>query len=160
MRTQALIATLALVVWSGSSVATRQADTAALAQFAGTWVGTQAWAIDDPPPGARDDQPVTLTVEVTGGKVQGSLTPFLGSEEGATFAEARLVGEELHATATIGRPRAGGRGRGIGGWKQDTTVALVFRVHDVTMSGTAAVRIGDVPWTRLTYSLGKKRARY
>ena len=33
-------------------------------RFAGTWVGTQAWAIENPPPGSRQDQPVTLEIEV------------------------------------------------------------------------------------------------
>jgi len=29
--------------------------------FVGTWVGTQRWAIANPPPGANPDQPVSIT---------------------------------------------------------------------------------------------------
>ena len=36
-------------------------------RFAGTWVGTQAWAIKDPPPGASKDQQVTLELQVVEG---------------------------------------------------------------------------------------------
>lgn len=131
------------------------------ARFAGTWVGTQAWAIDDPPPGSSQDQAVTLEIEVVDGKIVGSMMPFLGGEEGATFVDARIVGEELHATAVVGRPRPQGAGRrGGGGFKEATRIAFVFRNAGVTMHGTADVRMGDVPWMTFRYELGKKRARY
>jgi hypothetical protein len=55
------------------------------ARFEGTWVGTQAWALEKPPPGASQEQPVTLTLEVVDGKVTGTMTPFLGGEDGATI---------------------------------------------------------------------------
>ena len=131
------------------------------ARFAGTWVGTQAWAIDNPPPGSSQDQAVTLEIEVVEGKIVGSMTPFLGGEEGATFAAARIVGDELHATAIVGRPRPQGAGRrGGGGFKESTRIAFVFRNTGVTMNGTADVRMGDVPWMKFRYDLGKKRSRY
>lgn len=130
------------------------------ARFAGTWVGTQAWAIDDPPPGSSQDQAVTLEIEVVDGKIVGSMTPFLGGEDGASFVDARIVGEELHATAVVGRPRPQGTGRRGGGFKESTRIAFVFRNAGVTMSGTADVRMGDVPWMKFRYALGKKRARY
>jgi len=34
------------------------------ARFVGTWVGTQAWAIPNPPPGANNEQPVTLELQL------------------------------------------------------------------------------------------------
>jgi hypothetical protein len=36
----------------------------------------------------------------------------------------------------------------------------VFRNDGVTMTGTADVRMGEVPWTKFKYDLGKKRSRY
>ena len=131
-------------------------------RFAGTWVGTQAWAIDNPPPGSNNDQPVTLTLEVVEGKVTGTMTPFLGGEDGATIVDSVIIGEELRATAVAGRPRpqvAGRRGGGAG-WKDPIRIAFVFRNDGVTMTGTADVRMGDVPWMKFKYDLGKKRSRY
>jgi hypothetical protein len=129
-------------------------------RFAGTWVGTQRWAIDNPPPGARADQPVMLTIEVTDGNVTGSMEPFLGGDEGATFVETRIVGEELHATAVIGRPRPAAARRGPPSWKEAVSIAFVFRNDGVEMTGTADVKMGDVPWMTFNYQLGRKRARY
>ena len=132
-------------------------------RFAGTWVGTQAWALENPPPGASQDQPVTLTLDVVEGKVVGAMVPFLGGEEGATIVEGTIVGDELRATAIVGRPRPqveGRRGGGPPGWKDSIRVAFVFRNDGVTMNGTADVRLGDVPWLAFKYDLGKKRNRY
>lgn len=130
------------------------------ARFTGTWVGTQAWDIDDPPPGSSQDQPVTLELQVVDGRFVGVMKPFLGGEEGATIEEARIVGSELHATATVGRPRAGRRG-GAPGWKDPIRVTFVFSsVNGVQMTGTADVKMGDVPWMKFKYDLGKKRSRY
>jgi hypothetical protein len=36
----------------------------------------------------------------------------------------------------------------------------VFRNDGVKMTGTADVTMGDVPWTKFRYNLGKKRSRY
>lgn len=132
------------------------------ARFVGTWVGTQGWAIDNPPPGARQDQPVTITIETNDrGALTGFVVPFLGGEDGATFTEASVVGDELRATAMVGRPRVGGaRGRGAPGWKDAIQVAFVFRNSGTALTGTADVRLGDVPWMRFNYDLGKKRSRY
>jgi hypothetical protein len=155
-------------------------------RFAGTWVGTQSWAIANPPPGARPDQPVTLTIEVTDGKVTGSLKPFLGGEDGATIVDAKIVGEELQATAVVGRPRPGGvalpppgieqatsdsanpppaagRGGAPRGWKDSVRIALVFRnegLQGLNLVGTADVTMSDVPWMKFKYALAKKRSRY
>lgn len=132
------------------------------ARFAGTWVGTQAWALTNAPPGASQDQPVTLTLEVVDGKVTGTMVPFLGGEDGATIVDSTIVGDELRATAIAGRPRpqvAGRRGGGAG-WKDPIRVAFAFKNDGVTMSGTADVQMGDVPWLKFTYRLGKKRSRY
>jgi hypothetical protein len=75
-----------------------------------------------------------------------------------------FVGEELRATAVVGRPRpaqpTGRRGGGGPGWKDPIRIAFVFRNTGVTMEGTADVRMGDVPWLKFKYDLGKKRARY
>lgn len=132
------------------------------ARFAGTWVGTQAWAISNPPPGSSQDQPVTLEIQVVDGKITGMMKPFLGGEEGATFIDASIVGEELHATAVVGRPRpqvAGRRGGGAG-WKDPIRIAFVFKNNGVNMQGKADVQMGEVPWMTFSYDLGKKRARY
>ena len=132
------------------------------ARFVGTWVGTQAWAIKDPPPGANNQQPVTLDIQIVDGKITGTMRPFLGGEDGATITEATIVGEELRATAVVGRPRpanAGRRGGGAGG-SSATAIAFVFRNDALKMTGTADVKMGDVPWTKFRYALEKKRSRY
>ena len=132
-------------------------------RFAGTWVGTQAWAISNPPPGASSEQPVTLQLDVVDGKVTGTMRPFLGGDDGATITEATIVGDELRATAVVGRPRpaAGGQGRGRGaGGNSAIRIAFVFRNDGLKMTGTADVQMGEVAWTKFRYSLGKKRSRY
>ena len=144
--------------------ATAQTPTPAVpaARFVGTWVGTQAWAIKDPPPGANNEQPVTLDIQIVDGKITGTMRPFLGGEDGATITEATIVGEELRATAVVGRPRAanaGRRGGGAGG-NSAIGIAFVFRNDSLKMTGTADVKMGDVPWTKFRYALEKKRSRY
>lgn len=132
------------------------------ARFVGTWVGTQAWAIPNPPPGANNDQPVTLDLQLVDGKITGTMRPFLGGEDGATITDATIVGEELRATAVVGRPRpatGGRRGAGAGG-NSAIRIAFVFRNDGVKLTGTADVQMGDVPWTKFKYELGKKRSRY
>jgi hypothetical protein len=131
-------------------------------RFAGTWVGTQRWTIANPPPGARQDQPVTLTIEVVDGKVAGTMKPFLGGEDGATIVEATIVGDELRASAIVGRPRAesGRRGGGPPGWKDPVRVAFVFKNDGLSVTGSANVMMGDVPWMTFAYDLSKKRSRY
>jgi hypothetical protein len=131
-------------------------------RFAGTWVGTQAWAISNPPPGASNDQPVTLQIDLVDGRITGTLRPFLGGDDGATITEATIVGDELRATAIVGRPRpaAGGRRGGGAGGNSAIQIAFVFRNDGVKMTGTADVQMGEVPWTKFRYSLGKKRSRY
>jgi hypothetical protein len=130
-------------------------------RFVGTWVGTQAWAISNPPPGANNEQPVTLELQLVDGRMTGTMRPFLGGDDGATITEATIVGEELRATAVVGRPRptAGRRGGGAGA-TGGTRIEFVFRNDGVKMTGTADVRMGDVPWTKFSYTLGKKRSRY
>jgi hypothetical protein len=131
------------------------------ARFVGIWVGTQAWAISNPPPGASQDQAVTLELQLLDGTITGTMKPFLGGEDGATIVDAAIVGEELHATAVVGRPRAqAGRRGGGAGWKDPIRIAFVFKNAGVNMTGTADVRMGDVPWMKFAYDLGKKRARY
>lgn len=149
---------LAAVLACGETFA-QQAGPAAVpaARFIGTWVGTQAWAIADPPPGARQDQPVTLTIESVDGKLTGAMRPFLGGEEGAVFIDTTIVGEELRATAVIGQPR---QGRGGRGWKEPIRVAFVFRNDGLALKGTADVTMGGVAWMKFSYDLEKKRSRY
>ena len=94
------------------------------ARFAGTWVGRQAWAIKDPPPGASQDQLVTLELQVADGEIIGTMEPFLGGEDGATITAAAIVGEELHATAVVGRPRARVAGGGPAKWKDSIRISF------------------------------------
>ena len=158
-------ALIAVLVAAGHSAAAQDTAAVPATRFVGPWVGTQAWAIKDPPPGASTDQPVTLDLQLVDGKLTGTMKPFFGGEDGATIVDATIVGEELRATAVVGRPRtqaATGRGRGggQGGFKDATKIAFVFRNNGVKMTGTADVQMGDVPWMKFSYDLGKKRSRY
>jgi hypothetical protein len=132
-----------------------------VARFVGTWVGTQAWAIPNPPPGASNDQPVTLELQLVDGKLTGTMKPFLGGDDGATIVDATIVGDELHANAVVGRPRPANAGRRGGGAGASTIrIAFVFRNDGLNMTGTADLQMGEVPWTKFSYKLGKKRSRY
>ena len=136
------------------------APAAPASRFVGTWVGTQAWAIKNPPPGANNEQPVTLELELVDGKIAGTMRPFLGGDDGATIVDATIVGEELRASAVVGRPRPAGRRGGGAGGNGAIKIAFVFRNDGLKMNGTADVQMGDVPWTKFKYDLGKKRSRY
>lgn len=137
-----------------------QPDAVPAARFVGTWVGTQAWSIKNPPPGAQQDLPVTLTIESVEGTLTGTMRPFLGGEEGVVFTEAAIVGDELRATAVPGQPQRG-RGRGGRGWKDPIRVQFAFRSDGLlVLKGTADVKMGDVPWMTFSYDLDKKRSRY
>ena len=160
--------------------------TVSASRFVGTWVGVQSWAIEKAPPGALENQPVTLTLEMVDGKLVGTMLPFMGGQDGATIVESKIVGEELQASAVVGRPRpaaaggaargtttqgapgatAAGRGRGGRGgtpppsWKDPITVNFSFRNDGLNVTGTADVLMGDVRWLKFDYALSKKRSRY
>jgi hypothetical protein len=137
--------------------------------FVGTWVGLQTWSTDSTTsgatPGVQEGQTVTLTIDLVDGKLTGFLNPFFGGSDGASFVDAQIVGEELRASAVIGRPpAAGGRGgrggRGGAGWKNDTTIQFTLKADRTHMTGAAQVELGGVRWMRYNYDLEKKRSRY
>lgn len=148
--------------------------------FVGTWVGTQRWAIATPPPGANQEQPVSLTVTIVGGRLTGTLVPFMGGEDGLVFGDGTIVGDELRASAIFGSPNpdnvpiqedagdpagdfkivpSNGRGRKQP-WKDTVTVDLALRNEGVNMKGTATVAISGMKWLSFDYDLSRKRARY
>jgi hypothetical protein len=117
--------------------------------FVGEWVGTQSWAIEDPPPGILADQPVRLTIEMVEGRLEGQLSIFGGSDT-ANFTEVTIVGDELQATAMPGEES---RER----WKGDVEFLLKLKLDDVRLAGTADVRMGGVDWMKYDYNLSKRR---
>ena len=123
------------------------------ARFVGTWVGTQTWAIENPPANAKTPQPVELNIELVDGKLVGVMTPFFGGSDGARFAEARIVGEDLRASGALGRPT---------GWKAAVKINFDFTVTGDRnqLVGTADVLMGDAKWTTFKYELSRKRSRY
>jgi hypothetical protein len=148
--------------------------------FVGTWVGTQRWAIETPPPGANQEQPVSLHIEIVNGKLTGTMTPFMGGEDGVVFDDATIVGDELRASAVFGNPNpnhipvvedaseqqgdfkvvpSNGRSRKQP-WKETVRVDLTFKNEGINMKGTATVSMNDVKWLSFQYDLSKKRARY
>jgi hypothetical protein len=132
------------------------------ATFAGTWVGLQTVA-NNTSPGVQEAQTVTLTIEIVEGKLVGTLTPFFGGNDGATFVAVQIVGEELQASAIVGKsPAAGGAdGRGTGPtWKSDTKIQFTLKADRTRMKGTADVELSGVKWMQYTYDLEKKRSRY
>jgi hypothetical protein len=162
--TSIILAALSLVLLQAAPA---QRATVAPQAFAGTWVGTQSWAIDAPPPGARQDQPVSLTIDVVDGRIIGTMTPFMGGQDGASFVESEIVGDELRATAVVGAPRLpapGGRGRRAAGpppgWKNGIKIQFAFKNDGTAMTGTADVTLNDVKWLKFNYDLSKKRLRY
>lgn len=135
-----------------------------LQSFVGTWVGTQRWADDIKGPGPAEEQEVTLTIEEFNGKLVGSLTPFFGGSDGASFGNGDLAGEELKATGRIGQPKPGepvaeSRNQPRT-WKGQTQIAFAFDVDRNNLKGTADVTLNGVKWLRFNYDLSKKRSRY
>jgi hypothetical protein len=131
------------------------------ATFAGTWVGLQTVA-NNTSPGVQEAQTATMTIELVDGRLVGTLTPFFGGSDGASFFDGEIVGEELRASATVGKPPAAeGGGRGAGpAWKSDTKIELTLKADRTRMKGTADVRLGGVKWMQYNYDLEKKRSRY
>jgi hypothetical protein len=133
------------------------------ATFVGTWVGLQTVS-QNTSPGIVEGQTVTLTIDVVGEKLVGTLTPFFGGSDGATFVDSQIVGEELRASAFLGRPPVSDSGGGRGGqqpaWKNDTKIQLTLRADRIHLTGTANVELGGVKWMQYNYDLEKKRSRY
>jgi hypothetical protein len=132
--------------------------------FVGTWVGVQTWAIDNPSPGAKEEQEVTLTVDELNGKLFGSLTPFFGGSDGASFVDGELVGDTLQASGKLGQPRAGepvaeSRNQPRG-WKDAARIQFAFSADRNNLKGTADIQLNGVKWLKFNYDLSKKRSRY
>jgi hypothetical protein len=130
--------------------------------FVGTWVGLQT-AADNTSPGVQASQTVTMTIEIVDGKLIGTLSPFFGGSDGASFVDAQIVGEELRASAMVGKPAAaaGGAGRGAApGWKSDTKIQFTLKADRTRMKGTGDVQLSGVKWMQYSYDLEKKRSRY
>ena len=148
--------------------------------FVGTWVGTQSWAMETPPPGANQQQPVSIKIEIVDGKLTGTMAPFMGGEDGVVFSDATMVGEELHATAVFGNPNpdqvpvvedasdqqgdfkivaSNGRSRKQP-WKETVRVDFIFKNEGIDMKGIATVSMNDMKWLSFNYDLSKKRTRY
>ena len=152
-------------------------------------VGTQSWAVTDPPPGADPRQPVSITIDVVDGKLTGTLTPFMGGEDGAAFVDAQIVGDELHASAVFGKPKPAPGAEAAGrtaapaktaivdededaprvaptgrkprtSWKDTIKIQFAFTADRLDLKGTADVAMNDIPWLKFNYDLSKKRARY
>jgi len=148
-------------------LARAQSQDVPLSRFVGDWVGVQRWAIQDPPPNAREPQPVELKIELIEGKLVGTMTPFMGGSDGANFVDGKVVGEELKASGAMGPPRLqsapGGRGaRGAAGWKSAVKLNFSFASggNNNELTGTVDVLMGDVNWMKYKYTLSRKRSRY
>jgi hypothetical protein len=130
------------------------------ATFVGTWVGLQTVA-NNTSPGVQQGQTVTMTIELVDGKLIGTLTPFFGGADGASFVDVEIAGEELKASAVVGKPAAAGGGDGRGAnWKSDTKIQFTLKADRTRMKGTADVQLSGVKWMQYTYDLEKKRSRY
>jgi hypothetical protein len=131
------------------------------ATFAGTWVGLQT-VVNNTSPGVQEAQTVTMTIELVDGKLAGTLAPFFGGDDGASFVDVEIVGEELKASAIVGKPRAaaGSEGRAAPGWKSDTRIRFTLKADRTRMKGTADVELSGVKWMQYSYDLEKKRSRY
>jgi hypothetical protein len=142
----------------------RATQTVTPSSYVGTWVGTQRWAADVKSPGPAEEQEVTLTIEEFNGKLVGTMTPFFGGSDGASFGNGTLDGDELRATGKLGQPRAGepvaeSRNQPRD-WKGATQIQFAFEVDRNSLKGSADVQMNGVKWLKFTYDLSKKRSRY
>jgi hypothetical protein len=134
-------------------------------RFEGTWVGVQRWAIDNPSPGAQEDQPVVLTIETVDGTLVGTMTPFFGGADGASFVGGQIVGDELRVMGVMGKPQGSTDATTFtrnlrGGWKDNVKILFNFRTERTELVGTADVLMDDVKWLKFKYELSRKRSRY
>ena len=134
-------------------------------RFEGTWVGIQRWAIDKPSPGAQEEQPVVLTIETVDGNLVGTITPFFGGSDGASFVGGQIVGDELRVMGVMGKPQtsadAATFSRNLrGGWKDNVRILFNFKTERTELVGTADVLMDDVKWLKFRYELSRKRSRY
>jgi hypothetical protein len=155
---------LLLVAWLAPPQEPRATQTVTPASYVGTWVGTQRWAADVKSPGPAEDQEVSLTIEEFGGKLVGTMTPFFGGSDGASFADGVLTGDELRASGKLGQPRAGepvaeSRNQPRG-WKGETRIQFAFTADRNNLKGTADIQLNGVQWLKFTYDLSRKRSRY
>ena len=129
--------------------------------FVGTWVGTQAWTIDNPSPSAKEEQPVELKIDLVDGKLTGFMNPWFGGSDGATFIQTSIEGDQLKAIALVGKPPAPGARGQRGNWKNSVKIFFNFK-NDFkdSLTGTADVMMNDVKWLKFSYNLSKKRSRY
>jgi len=139
-------------------------QTVSLQRFVGTWVGVQTWAIDNPSPGAKEEQEVTLTVDEVNGKLVGSMTPFFGGSDGVSFVDGEIVGDTLQANGKLGQPRAGepaaeSRNQPRG-WKDAARIQFAFSADRNNLKGTADIQLNGVKWLKFNYDLSRKRSRY
>src|ERR1043166_6117158 len=72
----------------------RATQTVTPANYVGTWVGVQRWAADVKSPGPTQEQEVTLIIDEFNGKLVGTMTPFFGGSDGASFGNGELAGDE------------------------------------------------------------------
>jgi len=157
-------AVIVISVLSGRAQEERAERSVTPQSFVGTWVGTQKWADEIKSPGPAEDQEVTLTIEEFNGKLVGTIAPFFGGSDGASFGNGDLVGEQLKATGRIGQPKPGepvaeSRNQPRT-WKGQTQIAFAFDVDRNNLKGTADVTLNGVKWLRFTYELSRKRSRY
>ncbi len=164
MRAIAVCSVLSLLVAPGPE-GLSAAQNVPSTRFEGTWVGVQRWAIDKPSPGAQEDQPVVLTIETIDGKLVGTITPFFGGADGASFVGGQIVGEELRVMGAMGKPQTSTDAATFsknlrGGWKDNVRILFNFRTERTELVGTADVLMDDVKWLKFTYELSRKRSRY
>jgi len=156
------ISLIIFILFLRPAAETRQvSDPAAAAPFVGTWVGTQSWAIDNPSPSAKDEQPVELKIDFIQGQLTGFMTPWFGGSDGATFVQASIADEQLKAIAVVGKPPVPGPRAQRGNWKNSVKIQFNFKNESKdSLTGTADVMMNDVKWLKFNYNLSRKRSRY
>jgi hypothetical protein len=98
-----------------------------------------------------------MTIESVNGRLIGVLSPFFGGDDGAHFVDVRISGDELRASAVVGKPSMADM---LPAWKNDTRIRFTLKADKTHMSGTADVELRGVKWMRYNYDLEKKRSRY
>jgi hypothetical protein len=132
------------------------------ANFVGTWVGVQTWAIAGAPPSAKTPQQVTLEIQLVDGKLVGTM-PFFGGTDLATFVDTKIIGDELEASAVVKRqptPETADQRPPQRAWFDDVKITFRLKADKAALTGTSDVLMGDVKWMTFKYDLGKKRSRY
>ena len=104
---------------------------------------------------------MTLVIDRVKDKLVGTIVPFFGGRDGASFTDADVAGDELHTIAVIGPLQPpGAEPRAPSDWRSRVRIRLDLTQEGMTLRGRAEVSMDGARWIAYQYELSRKRPRY